>query len=646
MWSPRLVLVLLIAALLQVVLVHSATATWSKAPKYAVPDMPVGLQANAHAVIRAYTQTVTVRDETLVTQQVTRAITVLSKAGQREARLRLYYNKFTTIASLSARVYDQQGNMIKRLPANSFEDHSAFSGSTLYSDNRIKTYLYETGTYPYTIEYQYTVQHRGTLFLPGWNPVPGEKVSVEQASFTVQFPKSNPVRYWERNLPQARQSSEDAQHQRYTWTATQLHWQEPEPYGPAGSALNPSVRLALTRFQMDGYAGSNQSWESISAWYHRLNKGRDQLSDEARAAVQKLLAGVSDPREKVALLYQYMQQNTRYVSIQLGIGGWQTVEATKVEEKGYGDCKALTNFTKALLKEAGIAAHEAIIYAGDRKRKVNQAFPSSQFNHVILCVPLAEDTLWLECTSQTNPMGYLGSFTGDRYALLVKPAGGGLVRTPALTAAQNLQKRVATLTFSPLGDAQVQVVTSYEGRQYENNNLQYYLHEGPDKQREWLYETLDLPSFEIRDFSFADQPAQLPRAVETLHLQLNNYASVSGKRLFFKPNLLNQWRQLPPPAKDRKQNLVRTFGFTDQDSVTVLFPEGYHAEFLPEPIVYQTEFGRYEVRFEQQEDGISYTRLLQMQAGEYPPEAYARYRDFIKAIVKGDKAKVIMLKST
>ena len=66
-----------------------------------------------------------------------------------------------------------------------------------------------------------------------------------------------------------------------------------------------------------------------------------------------------------------MQNNTRYISIQLGIGGWRPFEAAYVASKGYGDCKALSNYMYSLLKEAGILSYYTLVKAGAGEEDIN-----------------------------------------------------------------------------------------------------------------------------------------------------------------------------------------------------------------------------------------------------------------------------------
>lgn len=107
------------------------------------------------------------------------------------------------------------------------------------------------------------------------------------------------------------------------------------------------------------------SWNDFGKFIASLNKGRDQLPENIKVKVDELTRGVSDPLEKIIRLYGFMQQNTRYISIQLGIGGWQPFSAEFVGQKGYDDCKALTNYMQSLIKHAGIKSYYALIKSGD-----------------------------------------------------------------------------------------------------------------------------------------------------------------------------------------------------------------------------------------------------------------------------------------
>ena len=61
--------------------------------------------------------------------------------------------------------------------------------------------------------------------------------------------------------------------------------------------------------------------------------------------------------------------------------------ATFVDEKKYGDCKALSNYMRALLKAVDIPSYYALIRAGENEEPADFDFPHNNFNHAILCVP-------------------------------------------------------------------------------------------------------------------------------------------------------------------------------------------------------------------------------------------------------------------
>ncbi len=127
-----------------------------------------------------------------------------------------------------------------------------------------------------------------------------------------------------------------------------------EPNSPLGLQSLPVLSITPTTFEVEGYKGEMNSWEALGKWQLLLNAGREELPAETQAKVRELVANIPSKEAKIKVLYEYMQSRTRYVGIQLGIGGWQPFPASKVDSKGYGDCKALSNYMKALLNVVGI----------------------------------------------------------------------------------------------------------------------------------------------------------------------------------------------------------------------------------------------------------------------------------------------------
>jgi hypothetical protein len=154
-------------------------------------------------------------------------------------------------------------------------------------------------------------------------------------------------------------------------------------------------------------------------------------------------------------------------------------------------------------------------------------------------VPLAKDTIWLECTSQTNPFGYLGTSTSNRHALLATPQGGKLVKTPTYVAKDNLQIRNIDVQVNTQGDATANITTLYTGLQQETASA--VMHQlNPEDQKKYLYKNINLPSFEINKYEFAQQKERIPVVTEKLSLTVRKCVSKSGTRMFLTPNLLLQ----------------------------------------------------------------------------------------------------------
>ncbi len=612
--------------------------------KYPVSDIPEELKKNVNVVVRKDEVVYTIADKGKAREFKQFAVTIFNAKGKHFAERSFLYNKFIKISSLEASIYDASGKLIRKLKKADIQDQIAFDG-THFSDNRLKTFDLTQGFYPYTIEVIYENEYNYLYSISGSAFVPGENAAVQQASYELIYPKHLKPRYKCLNInadPTVSTTSEGLESIR--WNFENLKPIEYEPFSPDRSWM-PQVIAAPSQFEYDGYEGDMTSWESYGKWIAKINNGRDVLPEATKKIVNDLTKNLATPEDKIKALYQYLQGKTRYVNVALGIGGLQPAEAKLVDQMGYGDCKGLSNYMVALLKEAGIKGYYATVMAGDDAPSVMLDFPSHQANHVIVAVPLASDTVWLECTSQTNPFGYMGDFTGDRKAMLITENGGVMVNTPRYTAEQNLQARSADVYVTETGDAKAHVSTVYQALQSEQGGLNFILN-NTDEQKKWVENHTQIASFTVKAFSVKPHSDRIPSTTVDLDLELPRLATVNGKRIFLTANLMNRNTSHPEPIENRKSPVELRSVYTDIDTIRYHIPENIYPEFVPAPISIKSKFGEYEASFKLDAGSLIYTRKLKMNRGTFAPESYREFVDFYKNITRADNTKMVFVSKT
>ncbi len=611
--------------------------------EYAVSKIAPALLKNANAVLRLEEQRFEFINPGKAVYKNRYVITVLNENGDHWAEFWEYYDKFQKIESIEGILYDAVGIQLKKIKTKDAEDVSGVADFSLIDDNRVKRHNFYRRVYPYTVEYITEIEYSSTLFFPKWVPQSREMLSVEKSSMCIVAPANYLFRHKAYNYNGTPVKTTEKDKMVTIWSAKELPAIIREPYSPLWHELTTMVIFGPANFEVEDYKGNMTNWTEFGKFVYELKKGRDVLPDNIKQQVHQLTDGVSDAKNKIALLYEYLQKNTRYISIQLGIGGWRPFDAKFVAAKSYGDCKALTNYMFSMLKEVGIPSSYALIRAGANAGYITDDFPSQQFNHVILCVPLAKDTVWLECTSPTLPSGYLGEFTCNRYALLVDENGGHLVRTPVYGLKENQQQRKIKATLDNAGTLTVNAVTRYSGLQHDDihgliNNL------SKDKVKEHLQEQLDFATYDIRNFEYKEERTLLPAINETLDITASNYATITGKRLFIVPNVMTKSIGKPAPDDERKYDLIFNIDYKDVDSVEITVPEGYTAELIPQDVSVTTKFGKYNCSVKLSGNKLFYYRSIERYAGRYPAKEYNELVKFYETTNKADRNRVVLVK--
>lgn len=617
--------------------------------EYPVSDIPADIKKGANAVIRRSIQRIELTDIESANYKQEMAITVFNDDAFGFAVFQEIYDKLTKIKGINIVYYDKDGKVLKKVKGSEIQDYSYISSGTMHDDSRVKYYEPEKFEYPFTVAYEYEYDYKSTMWFPAFVPQGAQHLAVQNAVYEAIVPTDYDLRYKLLNgLPEPQVSPSGLGKKKLGWEVRNLEPLKIEYRSLGLASVMPHAIISPSTFQMEGYKGDMSSWAEFGAWQASLLQGRDVLTDKVKGEVDKLTNGTEDPREKAKLIYEYMQKNTRYVSIQLGIGGYQPFSAQEVITTGYGDCKALTNYTYSLLKYAGVKSNYVVIRAGASEEDVYTDFPNARFNHVILAVPFEKDTVWLECTSQIMPFNFLGDFTDNRHALLITDEGKGkIVKTPKYTAEQNTQVRTVNIALNETGDAVVQSETVFQGLQYDNRY--YYSREGQEDQRKYLLNTIDIPAFELGNFKLEENRSNSTlRYTEKVELSVRKFGTPSGKRMFITPNILSKLSESPPEYDNRKTPFRQRRGYVDIDTVRISIPESMRLEFPGEDVAINSDFGDYynTFSFDPETNTLTYVRKMVYKEGVFEPEKYEAYRSFYRDVIRIDKSKLVLIGAT
>lgn len=616
---------------------------YSQDKEYNSGTIPDVLKKNADAVVLLDEVAIIIDDRDKMTVQNKRVVTVLNKSGNSAVRNYAFYDGVTKLKDLSAELFDANGNSVQEIKKHDFKDIAAVDGISIYTDSRYQYFEYTPLAYPYTISFTYSYNTPNTAFIPPWIPIDKFNVSVKKSNYKITYPEAFKIRTKKNNFDSYSIEERSAGNV-IDLQLTNAPAIKEEMLSPPFSDMAPNFILALNEFHLEGLDGYGADWKNFGKWqYDHLLENRDIVSPETINYVRMLVAGVDDPLEKTKLIYKYVQEHTRYISVQLGIGGWMPIQAEEVDRVKYGDCKGLTNYTKALLKTQGITSFYSVVWAGDSKRNMEPDFASMQGNHVILNVPIKDQEIWLECTSQEIPFGFLGDFTDDRDVLVVTEDGGILKRTESYLDTINKKITKAYLEITDQGMLKGKVMLRSEGIEYSDR---FGISRLSEKKKDETYKEY----WGYLNGLVIDEMIQIDDRVnvvfeENVVMEVPSYANTVGNDLIFKLNAFDVTNFIPTRYADRKQPFEISRGFLHEASSSITIPEGFNIKDLPAPVAITTIFGTYEMTVEKvSKQEFTYQRKLLIKEGLHPKEAYNVYRDFRRTIAKQDNTKIILTK--
>ena len=619
-----------------------STGLYSQNQNYSVAKISADLMENANSVVRLNQKNISISSRKSMTISTKRVVTILNDKALSHMNANEYFSNSSKIKTIEAVILNRDGVEIKKMKRRDFKENSVSEGSII-TDNKLLYLDYTPTTYPFTLVYESVVETSNTAFIPSWYPVESTYLSVEMSSITITYLPELGFKCKEFNLDDTKISKESTSNT-VTFTAQNIPAFKNEDYSPSFQSFFPYVMFGLTSFNLEGVEGVASDWKTFGSWMNEnLLKNTTEIPLESQNKIKQLVGTEKDPLKISKIVYQFVQDKTRYISIQLGIGGWKPMLAKDVDRLGYGDCKALTNYTRSLLEIVGVPSYYTVIYGDSEIRSLQEDFVSMQGNHVILGVPIDKQIHWLECTSQINPFGFQGDFTDNRLALIIKPDGGEIMRTHEFKTKENSQISTGNFSVDGSGNLSGSVIIKSKGTQYDNKYANE-LKSADERTKFYKNYFWYINNVNLQKINFINNKEAV-EFQEDIAFEAPGYGSVSAGRMLFSLNAFNPSKGIPQRYRTRNNPFEIDRGYYDYDEITITLPSDYSIEAKPDNFEVKDKFGYYKTEYTLMPDHkLQYKRTYQINPGFYDKSDYESFRKFKENIAKMDNAKIVMIK--
>lgn len=400
-----------------------------------------------------------------------------------------------------------------------------------------------------------------------------------------------------------------------------------------------------------------QSWEQAGHDYHALFDPGEKPESEIRSQVESLAAGRSDALSKIDSVYTYVSRQIRYVALEIGIGGYQPRPPADVFKNKYGDCKDKATLLISMLDKVGLRAYPALVGTRGHVEADPSAPTLSTFDHMIVAFPVPANLraavekfpaydamnqiLWMDPTSEFDPLGQLPEMDQGVFALIAYPDHGDLQRIPEPAPEQNGSEFAVKLQLQRDGTGVAEVEARYFG---VNNARRHVFYRGRSQAE-------ILKGFEERVTRYASEAFFRKAAiagiednrqeiVENFSFGGNFATGSTGDSWFLQPLILSGIAV--PGVGPRPRQLPLDVGAPYHVKVAyrLELPIGMRIERLPEKVSVQSEFGAVSIDYSMSDNALVATQSVSFTESRIPPEKYPAFRDFVNAYIRATHQRV------
>ncbi len=591
-------------------------------------------------------------NEFVIYSDVSWEILYLSDKARAYADQNIQFSKFSEIKDINAfSCVPKNGDpkRLKKIKVTDFKTEDVFNGSYFFHDNKQVAFKFP-GNLPGTkinLSYREEIkkpQFIGSTFLINHLP-------TLRSEYSISFPSNVDVNYQLFNTEKIKIIHSKEKKNGITTLTWKVENQDAYEFFPGAPNLRyytPHIATYIGDIRLkDTTITVLPNLEGLYNWYYSLVEDLNMDEDSVLKVVTlNLIEDIESKDNKARVIFNWVQDNIKYVAFEDGMGGFVPRSAGSVCRKRYGDCKDMTSIIIEMMKYAGIEANITWIGSNDLPYDYTEIATPIVDNHMIASYRNEENNIViLDAVGTYTPYGYPTEFIQGKQALISKGKNNfELYRVPVVKKEKNMEYDYVSMK---LEDEKLVGTGKIEAKGYKKIN---YVHKllnmnSTEDQRSYIESYLEKGNnkFRVDHSNFIGLTNRDTSLTIKYAFNLGDYSKTVADETYVNLNLDRDFKNSKLDIEERKE-VPRQFSYKVDLRYEVVFeyPKEASLAYVPENTYFKGVGFGFQIVYKRQESKIILKKNIYIDTLMIEEPQFREWNRMIKELKQAYKEVVII----
>lgn len=400
-----------------------------------------------------------------------------------------------------------------------------------------------------------------------------------------------------------------------------------------------SYELALVNIPGQYYKSFSTDWDVVTKIIYEDEYFGQELGKTSyfEDDLSPLLKGINTTEEKIEVVLNYVKSAVKWNKY----SGYTCNDGVKKAYKDkIGNVAEINLMLTAMLRFAGLNANPVLVSTRDNGIAL---FPSrTAFNHVIAAVETSEGNILLDATEKHTTPNVLPINDLNWIGRLIRKDGSS---TEVNLMPTKLSNEVTIMNYVVASDGSV---SGKVRRQMNDYKALEFRKKVEDVNEDNYLEKLENENGKIviNDYQRTNEKVLNLPVSETFSFSGANLTEIIGGKIYINPMLFYTNHENPFKQEAREYPIDFGFPFMSKYTISVLIPEGYKIESLPNAANFTTvdDLGSFRFMTSSNENSIQISIVSQMNTPIVTSDYYVMLKEYYKTLIDKQNEKIVLVK--